>query len=91
MNFAIAEKMQQSTFELDEYIAASGLSCPLTRKHIDTLHACTIELAGRRAHELYGSEAEAEVLSATIAAGMTCCADEVNPGPGWAAVQGALA
>jgi hypothetical protein len=91
MNFAIAEKLQQAAFELDEYLAASGLNTTATRKHIDTLHACTIELAGRRAHELYGSEAEAEVLSATIAAGMTCCANEVNVGPGWSAMQGATA
>lgn len=62
MTFAIAEKIQQSTFELDEFIANFKAGGKIVRKHINTLHACAIELAGRRAHELYDQE-EGQTLS----------------------------
>jgi len=90
-HFAIAKRVQ---------IAAAGLDWikhhPDTAKAIEAqqliadLHACVATLAGDRAGELYASEEDMDEARA-LAAGTACCASDVCAGPGWAAVEGALA
>lgn len=58
---------------------------------VDALHDIAALLAGSRANELYVTDDEADALLLAIAAGTACCCGEVSAGPGWAAVEGAMA
>lgn len=90
--FPYAEKIRNAARDLDWL---KNLSNPIqaaeAQKHINTLHACAIHLAGPRAHELYAPDEEADQLELALAAGMSCCSDEVTAGPGWSGLDSAVA
>lgn len=91
-HFAVAKRIQDATAALD-WIKhhPDQAKAQEAQQAIDELHACVATLAGDRAGELYSTDDEATALRMAITAGTACCADEVCAGPGWSAVQGALA
>jgi hypothetical protein len=76
MTFAIASKIAAAAADLDFLKNDNDPQrAAEAQKHINTLHACAIELAGNRAHELYATEAET-IIDLPALARMTGCAAE---------------
>ncbi|MFA5824788.1 MAG: hypothetical protein WC825_02315 [Gallionellaceae bacterium] len=86
--FPCADKIASAARELD-WLKNLGnpIQAAEAQKHINTLHARAIHLAGPRAHELYAPDDEADQLELALAAGMACCSDEVTAGPGWSGLD----
>ena len=75
--FSYAQKITSSARELDWLKNESNPTrAAEAQKHINTLHACAIQLAGSRAHELYATEKETNELIPYLARTIGCAVEE---------------
>lgn len=77
MTFVIADKIAHATASLD-WLKNSGSAEQQQEaaKHLTTLSDCAIQLAGERAHELYGPDDGSSMDDAVAAARQCTCGEE---------------